>query len=223
MELTLNQKVEYAIDLIKAAVKANPKHTFAFSGGKDSAVLLHLAIQATKDLECPLRRTEMRIDAVLSDTEFDETHDYIYEFAKTYDVTIRRHFYFNDPSKPEEASKQGKVDKFKEVLADVDCWFSGIRRDEGATRTKIKNIEEHDDSLIKINPIAEFTEKDVWRYLAIYGVPVNKAYQQGYRSLSCKLSSVAEKSGDEAERAGRWAGTKDQGCECGIHSQSLRA
>lgn len=215
MEMTLLKKIDRARELIKEYTDKNQgKYSIAFSGGKDSTVLAHIARTVLND--------HMRIDAILSDTEFEETHDFITEFSKRYQVKINRHFYLNDPTKPEEASKDNKVDKFKEVLSDVDCWFSGIRKDEGTTRTDFEEVEEV-DGLVKVNPIVHFTEKDIWRYLAIHRVPVNEAYKEGYRSLSCKLTSVAEQDGSESERAGRWKGVKGQeGQECGIHSQSLR-
>lgn len=217
--MTLLEKIAKAKKLILEYTKKYPdKTSFAFSGGKDSAVLAHIAYTCLSGHA----RENMRVDAVLSDTEFEETHQYIAEFAAMYKVkNLNRHFYVNDPEKPEEASKGNKTEKFREVLADVDCWFSGIRRDEGATRTEIQDVEEL-DGLVKVNPIADFTEKDIWRYLAIFRVPVNKAYQGGYRSLSCKLTSVPEQSGDEPERGGRWKGSAYCGGECGIHSESLR-
>lgn len=218
MELTLKEKEQKAMELIKTYLESHPdKHSIAFSGGKDSTVLLHLAMRSVGGA----LREKLRVDAVLSDTEFGETHDFISELSNVFDIRMNRYFYKNDPEKPEEASKQNKTDEFKKVLADVDCWFSGIRRDEAETRLDIKYVED-DNGLLKINPIADFTEKDIWRYLAIYRVPVNKAYKAGYRSLSCRLSSKPEESGDEPERNGRWKGTENECQECGIHSQSLR-
>jgi 3'-phosphoadenosine 5'-phosphosulfate sulfotransferase (PAPS reductase)/FAD synthetase len=217
MVMTLLEKIDKARKLTREYQERYPKHSFAFSGGKDSTVLLHVVCSTLDEDE----RVALRVDAILSDTEFDETHDFIDEFSRGCGVTIRTHFYTNDSDKPGDASKENKTEKFREVLADVDCWFSGIRRDEGAMRTEIQDVEER-DGLVKVNPIADFTERDVWRYLAMYRVPVNKAYAHGYRSLSCKLSSEPEQSGDEGERDGRWRGNVCQGGECGIHSQSLR-
>jgi phosphoadenosine phosphosulfate reductase len=217
MEMTLKQKVDKALQLIRETARQYPNFSVAFSGGKDSTVLLYLVGIA---LGGHVRKT-LRVDAILSDTEFDETHAFIAEFERAYQFEIRRHFYINDPAKPENASRENKVEKFKTVMADVDMWMSGIRRDEGATRVEIKDVEET-DGLVKVNPIADFTETDVWRFLAIYHIPVNKAYRDGYRSLSCKLSSTPEERGDEPERGGRWKGSTCEAGECGIHSQSLR-
>lgn len=217
-EKTLLEKIDHAKGLIKDYVeKYDGRYTFAFSGGKDSTVMAHLAMSVLGGS----KRERMRLDAILADTEFEETHDFITNFSQMYGVKINRHFYINDPEKPEEASKENKVEKFKKVLEDVDCWFAGIRKDESGTRLNINDVEE-ENGLVKVNPIADFTEKDVWRYLAIYNVPVNTKYKDGYRSLSCKLSSAPEEDGNESERNGRWKGTADQGLECGIHSQPMR-
>lgn len=109
----------------------------------------------------------------------------------------------------------------KEALKNYDMWFSGIRLDEGFTRNDFKHIEER-GGLVKVNPILDFTEKDIWRYIALNEIKVNPIYRKGYRSLSCKRCSAPEKNELETERAGRWVGTDSEGGECGIHTKSLR-
>lgn len=218
-EKTLLEKIAKAEDLISQEVekarKDGKNYTFAFSGGKDSAVLAHIASKVL-GFDTPIL-------AILSDTEFIETYEYVFDFARDHSFDLTVDFYNNDPSKPESASKENKTQKFRDVFErdNIEVWFSGIRKDEATTRLDIQDVEEV-DGIRKINPIADFTEKDIWRYLAIYDVDVNPAYRSGYRSLSCKLSSVVEKDGSEPERAGRWKGTENEGKECGIHSCSLR-
>ena len=70
---------------------------------------------------------------------------------------------------------------------------------------------------MKINPILEWTEADVWRYIACNNIPVHEWYKRGYRSLGCEpcTSLIGD---DEPERAGRWRGTSKEGGECGIHT-----
>ena len=86
--------------------------------------------------------------------------------------------------------------------------------------TEVKEVEVK-GGLIKINPILDWTELDIWRYLAMNQIPVNPLYSQGYRSLGCAPCSkiVAD---DELERAGRWQDTTKCGGECGIHTQQLK-
>ena len=75
--------------------------------------------------------------------------------------------------------------------------------------------------LIKINPILQFTELDIWRYLAMNSIKVNPLYKKGYRSLGCEPCSIIV-SDNEPERAGRWQGTSKCGGECGIHTRILK-
>ena len=107
------------------------------------------------------------------------------------------------------------------AVKDLDAWISGLRRDEGETRVGFEYIETK-GNLDKVNPILDFTELDVWRYLAIYNIPVNPLYEQGYRSLGCLKCSTPEEDETESERGGRWQGTEKQGKECGIHQAILR-
>lgn len=76
--------------------------------------------------------------------------------------------------------------------------------------------------LVKINPILNFSELDIWRYLSPNSIPVNPKYAQGYRSLGCAYCSFPEADENEVERAGRWKGTVKVCGECGIHTQALR-
>ena len=103
----------------------------------------------------------------------------------------------------------------------LDAWITGLRRTEGRTRADYDFVEEK-GGLIKINPILDFTELDVWRYLAVNDIPVNPLYKEGYRSLGCEPCSRKEGDENEGEREGRWFGTKKQSGECGIHTKALR-
>jgi phosphoadenosine phosphosulfate reductase len=102
----------------------------------------------------------------------------------------------------------------------VQCWVTGLRCTEGRTRTDFKEVEERDKGLIKLNPILIWKEREVWQYLALYQVPVNSLYKEGYRSLGCEPCTRI--SSGEDERAGRWIGTSKCGGECGIHTRPLK-
>jgi len=110
----------------------------------------------------------------------------------------------------------------KQAVAEmkVSCWVTGLRCTEGRTRTDFKEVEERDKGLIKLNPILIWKEREVWQYLALYEVPVNPLYKEGYRSLGCAPCSHI--TNDDNERAGRWIGTSKCGGECGIHTQTLK-
>ena len=209
--MTFNEKVLQARNLIEEWLHTQPNGAVALSFGKDSMVLLHLAMEVDPSIP---------VFAVLGNTEFDETLEFRDRILLAWRPEYTEYLFENGDD-PAECCRSVKVDKFKKAVSGLDMWFSGIRRDEGWTRTDFQLVEEL-DGLIKVNPILNFTEKDVWRYTALYGIPVNPVYLKGYRSLSCVNCSVPEQSEEESERAGRWQGTEHEGGECGIHTRSLR-
>lgn len=209
--MTFIKKVEAAKKLIREYLAKYDKIACSCSFGKDSMVLLHLARSIKPDI---------KVFSVLSDTEFDETLAFRDKILRGWKLNYEEYVFQNSPDK-EDCCRSSKVEKFKEVVKDLDAWFAGIRQDEGATRTNFKDVEEK-DGLVKINPLLYFTEKDIWRYIALNLIPVNPLYKEGYRSLSCRFCSAKEEDESESERAGRWKGCQNAAGECGIHTQSLK-
>lgn len=204
------QKVENARQLIKESIQKYHKITLGSSFGKDSMVLLHLALSVKPDIP---------VFALLSNTEFPETYEFIKETVILYHLNYTEYSY--EQQEGGKCCGTPKVEMAKVALKKYDAWLSGVRRTEGITRVNFQPIEEK-DGLIKINPILDFTEVDIWRYLALHKISINPMYGKGYRSLSCSLCSSPEEDESETERAGRWKGTPDACGECGIHTRSLR-
>ncbi len=205
------QKTENARRLIKESIKKHPKIVLGSSFGKDSMVLLHLTLSIRPDIP---------VFALLSNTEFPETYAFIREMVIQYHLNYTEYFY--NQLEGQKCCGAPKVEMAKEALKGYDAWFSGVRKTEGITRSDFKPVEEK-NGLIKINPILDFTEIDIWRYLALNRVPINPIYAKGYRSLSCSLCSSPEEDETESEREGRWKGTPDARGECGIHTHPLRS
>ncbi len=204
-------KVIKAKELIATSINKYPKIIVGCSFGKDSMVLLHLAISIKKDIP---------VFSVLSDTEFPETYTFAHGVVQRYHLNYKE-YRFKQIGTGDKCCGAPKVAETKKALQGYDAWFAGIRNTEGVTREHFNYIEE-EGGLTKINPILEFTELDVWRYLAVNSVPVNPKYGQGYRSLGCLKCSTPERDESETERAGRWRGTSKAGGECGIHTTPLR-
>jgi len=76
-------------------------------------------------------------------------------------------------------------------------------------------------TITKVNPILDWYEVDIWKYMAIHEIPVHPWYAMGYRSLGCAPCTHLVDD-DETERAGRWLGTSKCGGECGIHTMNKR-
>lgn len=204
------QKVEKARDLIRESIKKYPKICLGSSFGKDSMVLLHLTLSVFPGIA---------VFALLSDTEFPETYEFVREVVVRYHLNYTEYSY--KQRKGEKCCGAPKVEMAKIALKPYDAWLSGVRKTEGITRANFDYIEKRGD-LVKINPILDFTEVDIWRYLALNEAPINPIYKKGYRSLSCSLCSAVEIDESETEREGRWKGTPDHRGECGIHTHCLK-
>ncbi len=238
------KKIQHAKEVIKKSIEKYPRHAVACSFGKDSILTLDLAQQVKKDIpvfsimtrykpkatfdylvkmkkkmNIPLkvyyvgnfileefRGKDINIK-LLSPKKFNKKADEVRERTghEIYDVD------------PDECCRMLKVDPTKVAVKDLDCWICGLRNTEGRTRKDYQEVENR-GGLIKVNPILEWTEADVWRYIAIRDIDVHPWYTKGYRSLGCAPCSNP---GGITERDGRWKGTSKCGGECGIHTKTL--
>jgi len=111
-----------------------------------------------------------------------------------------------------------KVRPLTRALSNLDAWFTGLRRDQWASRAAIRKVElDHDHGgLVKLNPLADWTKEEVWQYLEDYDVPTHPLYAKGYTSIGCAPCSRPIEEGED-NRAGRWWWEEDAPKECGIH------
>jgi phosphoadenosine phosphosulfate reductase len=119
---------------------------------------------------------------------------------------------------PNRCCQLRKVEPLRDALAPFDAWITGVRRDGAATRAAANLIEWSTKySLVKLNPLATWSEQDVWRYIHKHTVPYNPLLDQGYRSLGCWTCTSRPTSEDP--RSGRWAGFNKT--ECGLHVEPV--
>jgi phosphoadenosine phosphosulfate reductase len=111
-----------------------------------------------------------------------------------------------------------KVLPLVQALQQVDGWFTGLRRDQWASRAAIRKVElDHDhEGIVKINALADWTKDEVWDYIHASDVPVHPLYVQGYTSLGCAPCTRPIQPGED-DRAGRWWWEQGAPKECGIH------
>jgi phosphoadenosine phosphosulfate reductase len=111
-----------------------------------------------------------------------------------------------------------KVRPLIEHLDGLDAWITGLRRDQWATRTNIRKVEiDHDHgAIVKLNPLADWTAREVGDYLRSHHVPTHPLYERGYTSIGCAPCTRAIAPG-EAERDGRWWWEQNAPKECGMH------
>jgi phosphoadenosine phosphosulfate reductase len=111
-----------------------------------------------------------------------------------------------------------KVRPLVKALQGVDAWFTGLRRDQWASRAAIKKVElDHDhEGIVKINALADWEGDEVTAYNEENGVPVHPLYAKGYTSFGCAPCTRPIQLG-ENDRAGRWWWETGAPKECGIH------
>jgi len=215
-------KVDKAKELIEQTLKTYKRVAVACSFGKDSMVVLHLCLEVNP---------RFQVFSIMTPFKFRETYLYKAKMEALWRLNIKTYcenkipdeFYDLYLTNPDACCNRYKVEQTKKAIKELnlDAWITGLRRTEGRTRTNYDFVEEK-GGLIKVNPILDFTELDVWRYIAVNEIPINPLYGQGYRSLGCEPCSHKEKDENETEREGRWQGTSKCGGECGIHTQLLR-
>lgn len=116
---------------------------------------------------------------------------------------------------PDRCCELRKVEPTGRALAGERAWISGLRRDQASTRAAVQLVDwDEKYELVKLNPLAGWTSKQVREYIAANNVPQNQLHAMGYPSIGCTHCTKPVKEGED-ERAGRWQGTGK--IECGIN------
>ena len=115
-----------------------------------------------------------------------------------------------------------KVEPLERALAGKRAWISGMRRGQSTARADIA-AEEQDDarSMRKFNPLADWSEVDVWSYIRNFDVPFNPLHGKGYPSIGCEPCTRAVAAGEDP-RTGRWWWEQSEKKECGLHRHDIR-
>ncbi|MBV8550651.1 MAG: phosphoadenylyl-sulfate reductase [Acidobacteriaceae bacterium] len=120
-------------------------------------------------------------------------------------------------SQPDQCCKLRKVGPLFSALEQFDTWFTGLRRVQSPTRANLQPIDKFPlpsgKNLLKVSPLADWTDKEVWTYSRQEQIPLVSLYDAGYTSIGCEPCTARPQDPNNA-RSGRWAGRK---LECGIH------
>lgn len=112
-----------------------------------------------------------------------------------------------------------KIEPLKRALAGLDVWITGLRRAQSVTRERMECIEwDEANGLVKLNPLIEWSEEEVWDYVRAHNVPVNALHAKGYPSIGCAPCTRAVKEGEDV-RSGRWWWENPEHKECGLHAK----
>jgi phosphoadenosine phosphosulfate reductase len=181
-------------------------------------------------------RGGLKIEIITLDTGrwFNETYDLLAETEKRYNTRFK--LYFPESAKVEAMVHQNGINLFLEsvenrklccrvrkveplgrALSGYSAWICGLRREQSVTRGEIKAVEFDDaHQMIKINPLAAWSEAEVWEYIRQYSVPYNRLHDEGFPSIGCACCTRAVKRTEDV-RAGRWWWETPEQKECGLH------
>jgi phosphoadenosine phosphosulfate reductase len=196
-----------ARELLAWALEAfHPKMALACSFQKEEAVLLDLLFEIEPDA---------RVFALDTGVLFPETYEVWRTVEERYGVVIEswrgewvEGLWASDPA---HCCHLRKVEPLGRALAPLDAWITGLRREQSPTRANARKLEWDDGhGLWKLNPLADWTEKDVWARIVERELPYNPLHDQGYASIGCTHCTQPG-----AGREGRWAGLEKT--ECGLH------
>ena len=208
-----------AEDVIRWAIETfHPGLYFACSFQKTTSVVIDIAQRVDPDT---------RFFYLDTDVLFDETYTTRDALAARYGIEFER---FAGISLSEQARVYGdelwarqpdaccgirKVEPMRQALAGVDCWVSGIRRQDSQTRAGAAKFGwDRRFGLWKLNPLADWTDEDVWNHISEHEVPYNPLHDAGYPSIGCTHCTRPPGAGGHP-RSGRWADAHKT--ECGLH------
>lgn len=112
-----------------------------------------------------------------------------------------------------------KMEPLRRALKPLKVWITGLRAAQSVTRTDMPVVEYDENfEVIKVNPLINWSEEDVWNYIKQNNVPYNKLHDQGFPSIGCAPCTRAIKDGEDI-RAGRWWWENPEHKECGLHAK----
>ena len=116
---------------------------------------------------------------------------------------------------PDRCCAMRKVAPLQRALEGMDAWITGIRREQSTTRENARKIEiDARRGIVRVQPLVDWTNSDVWRYIWKHSIPYNTLHDHGFPSIGCVPCTNPIEEGTD-ERSGRWKGTGK--VECGLH------
>lgn len=187
--------------------------------GAEGMVLIDMASRVRK---------HFRLFTIDTEFLFPETYNLMDRIEARYGIAIERVYPLLSPEDqqrgygealwgrdPDLCCNLRKVEPLRGKLGELNAWITSIRRDQTSSRAIARRVEwDAKFALVKINPIVDWTSKQVWRYIHDHNVPYNPLHDQGYPSLGCTHCTRAVAAGEDP-RSGRWPGFAKT--ECGLH------
>jgi phosphoadenosine phosphosulfate reductase len=197
-----------------------PRLTMATAFGPEGCVILHMLAEINP---------KVRVFNLDTGYQFPETLELRERIAERYGIEVELvrassnvaeyeaanggPVYATDPDR---CCHDRKLVPLRRAVEGYEAWISAIRADQSSHRAQARVVGwDAKFGLVKVNPLLNWTKRDVWAFVVTNKVPYNPLHDQGYPSIGCWPCTRAVKPGDD-ERAGRWAGQAKT--ECGLHS-----
>jgi phosphoadenosine phosphosulfate reductase len=223
--LDVGTKTDEARDVIASALRESSNACITCSFQAEDMAVLHLVRELQPDIPVLFLETGYH---------FAEVYRYRDDITARYKLNLvnvlpRRtvaeqesEFGALYQSRPDQCCKLRKVEPLFAALNDYDVWFTGLRRVQSPTRANLK-VSDHfplpsGKAVLKISPLADWSDKDVWTFAREHDIPLLPLYQAGYTSIGCEPCTALPAEPGNA-RSGRWSGRK---VECGIHIAESR-
>ena len=218
---TPQESISHCLDVF------NNKIALSTSLGIEDQVLTQMLVAINKEVE---------IFTLDTGRLFPETYDLIERTCSKYGINMKIYFpdyidvekmvnkkginlFYHSVENRKECCGIRKIKPLKRAFAGLDAWICGLRRDQSVTRTDMQLVEwDEGNGLIKINPLIDWSEEDVWKYARENNVPYNILHDKGFPSIGCQPCTRAIEPGEDV-RAGRWWWENPETKECGLHKK----
>ena len=223
-QLSTQQLLGWALDTF------SPRIALASSFQAEESVLI--------DMIHRLKGSDFRVFTLDTGRLNQETYDCMDALKDRYGIEIEVYFpkadrveqmvnehglnlFYKSPELRKTCCGIRKVEPLGRALKNLDAWMTGLRREQAATRTQVQKVEidrEH-GNIVKINPLVDWSQKQVWEYISARDIPYNKLHDEGFPSIGCAPCTRAIKPWEDI-RAGRWWWENPEAKECGLHISS---
>ncbi|MGI8559147.1 MAG: phosphoadenylyl-sulfate reductase [Solirubrobacteraceae bacterium] len=185
----------------------HPRLAMACSFQKEESVLLDMLLAI---------EPAVRIFTLDTHAQFPEVYETWRAFEDRWGVAIEV-FDVEDPTgaawSAEHCCTDRKLAVLGEALAGAEAWITGLRREQSPTRQQARKLERDErNGLWKLSPLADWGERELWRYIHEHELPYNELHDRGYASIGCAPCTLPG-----GGREGRWAGSEKT--ECGLHGE----
>jgi phosphoadenosine phosphosulfate reductase len=209
-----------AEDVLQVAVDLfHPRLVLTCSWQKQSSVLVHMISEIQPDVRV------VEFDTGLLFPETYRTREKLIErypvrFERIEpELTVDQQADVHGPKlwerEPDRCCAMRKVAPLQQALDGMDAWITGIRREQSTTRENARKIEiDARRGIVRVQPLVDWTNSDVWRYIWKHSIPYNTLHDHGFPSIGCVPCTNPIEDGTD-ERSGRWKGTGK--VECGLH------